>query len=495
MKTNLLLCALLLALSLLGAQALNPYQNLIHSSRCADGNLRLRWMDPTGLGLETECWYAADGAAWQQAPTGVYSDLQLQALVPYEFGQNLRYRLRTELTLMDESLVYMHAPYLDSDLFPPQISKLGQIGVDAVGDSVMLYAPYLDLTESWFGATQSRLFSALANVPNSFPTLNSVYSYNAYITTLTNPDTVIDTLTYAMIYSFYIADVIQPGLYKLRMGDAGIPSFTRIGNIQSMVLGGKLFMSCNLADLVNDPDFGAWPNSINGLVASSLTMNLSIDPNTYAISYGIGDYSTPGLLFFEDHTYQAGANTPPQCTNYWFDLMSQTFNFDYFDAEGDFPIQMELELPDAQILEPLPLGYDFSQPVSYSVELPGIPDFATLRWSDNGIDIPEYVHWFVSSNDGLLPAAELSCRLPNPLRSGDPARISLAGLAKAALSVSVYNLRGQKLGLLYEGNVSAGAFDLPWNGTLNGSALDSGVYFLRITQDGRSANHRFVVTK
>lgn len=495
MKNKLLLCVLLLAFALLGAQALNPYQNLIHSSRCADGNLRLRWTDPTGLGLETQCWHAADGADWQQAPTGVYSDLQLQALVPYEFGQNLRYRLRTEITLMDESLVYMHAPYLNSELFPPQISKLGQIGVDAVGDSVMLYAPYLDLTESWFGATQSKLFSALANVPNSFPTLNSVFSYNAYITTLTNPDTVIDTLAYAMIYSFYIADVIQPGLYKLRMGDAGIPSFTRIGNIQSMVLGGKLFMSCNLSDLTGDPDFGAWPNSINGLAAASLTMNLSIDPNTYAVSYGIGDYSTPGLLFFEDHSYQANANTLPQCTNYWFDLMSHTFSFDYFDAEGDFPIQMELVLPDAQILEPLPLGYNFSQPVSYSVQLPGIPDFATLRWSDNAIDITEYMHWFVSNDDDLLPSADLSCLLPNPFRSGEPGLISLAGLSKGALSVSVYNLRGQKLGTLFEGNSFQGSLEIPWNGSLDGTGLDSGVYFLRVTQGGRAVNRRFVITK
>ncbi|HOY85376.1 MAG TPA: T9SS type A sorting domain-containing protein [Candidatus Syntrophosphaera sp.] len=495
MKTKLILCLLLLAATLLGAQLLNPYQNMVHSSRCADGNLRLRWQDPTGLGMDTQCWYNAGGNGWQQAPTGVYSDVQMQALLPYEFGQNLRYRLRTELVLMEENLVYMHTPYLGSELFPPSVSNLGQIGTDAVGDSVTTYAPNLDLTESWFGATPTKLYSALANVPNSFPTLNSVFSYNVYMTTLSNPDTVVDTLSYAMIYSFYIADVIQPGLYKLRLGDAGLPSFTRIGNIQTMVLGGKLYMACDLADLTNDPDFGAWPNSVNALVAASLTMKLSIDPNTYALDYGIGDYSTPGILFFEDHSYQVAENTLPQCSNYWFDLMSHTFSFDYYDAEGDFPLQMELVLPDLQVLEPLPLSHDFSQPVSYSVQLPGIPDFATLRWSDNAIDIPEYLHWFVGTDDDLLPAAELSCRLPNPLRCGDPFTISLAGLSRETLSVRVYNLRGQKLGTLYEGSVAQAGLDLPWNGTLNGTGLDSGVYFLRIAQGGRLAVQRFVITK
>ncbi len=494
MKTQLVMIAILLACALLGAQVFNPYENLIHSSRCADGNLRLRWTDPTGLGVDTQCWYAADGATWQQAPSGIYSDLQMQALLPYEFGQNLRYRLRTELTLMDESVVYMHAPWLNSELFPPQLGQLGQIGTDAAGDSVMMYAPYLDLTESWFGVTNTKLYSALANVPNSFPTLNSVFSYNAYITTISNPDTVVDTLSYAMIYSFYVADVIQPGLYKLRMGDSGLPSFTRIGNIQTMVLGGKLYMACDLNDLTNDPDFGAWPNSLNALVAASLTMNLSIDPNTYEPAYGIGDYSSPGILFFEDHSYQVSQNTLPGCANIWFD--STQFRFDYSDAEGDFPLVLELELPDGQILEPQPQSYDYSQSVTYSVQLPYLPEFVELRYSDNAIDVLEDLHWLVSADDPGQTPATLNCLLPNPFPAGSaPARISLTGLDKGPFCLELFNLRGQKLDTILSGNASDANLDVYWNGTLSGKSLDSGVYFLRLTQGGRSSSRRFVITK
>ncbi len=494
MKTKLVLCLLLLGTALLGAQGLNPYLNLIHSSRCADGNLRLRWTDPTGLGLDTQCWYSPDGAVWQQASSGIYSDQQMQALIPYEFGQNLRYRLRTELSLMNENLVYMHTPYLNADLFPPQLGQLGQIGTDAVGDSITIYMPHLDLTESWFGATQAKLYSALANVTNSFPTLNSIFSYNVYLTTISNPDTIMDSLSYAMVYSFYVADLIQPGLYKLRMSDTGIPSFTRIGNVQSMVMDGKLFLSCNLADLTNDPDFGVWPNSVNALVAASVTMNISVNPSTQEFSFGIGDYSTPGILFFEDHNYQVAQNTLPICSDIWFDTTE--FRFNYNDAEGDFPLVMELELPDSQILEPMPQSYNYSQPVIYSVQLPYLPDSVTLRYSDNAIDVVEDFHILVSADDPVqVPAAELSCRLPNPLRGGEPVTISLSGLTKDLLSVRVYNLRGQKLGTLFEGNSAQTNLDLPWNGTMNGIGLDSGVYFLRITQGGRTANQRFVITK
>lgn len=496
MKTKLILILLLLTAALLSAQNLNPYVNLIHSSRCADGNLRLRWQDPTALGLDTQCWYNANGTAWQQASTEAYSDLQMQALIPYEFGQNTRFRLRTELTLMNESVVYMHTPYLNADVFPPPTAQLGQIAVDAVGDSVTIYAPALDITESWFGATETKLYSALDNVSGSFPTLNSLFSYNLYLTTLINPDTVVDTLTYAMVYSFYIADIIQPGLYKLRLGDSGIPSFTRIGNIQNIVQGGKLYLACNLADLTNDPDFGAWPNSLNALVATTITMNLTLDPGTQEVSYGIGDITAPGVMFFEDNHYQVNANTLPSIDFHY--QSGDLLVFDYVDADSDFPILMELELPDGQILEPLPQSYDYSQPVTYNAQLPASPPpaYVTIRCSDNGIDIVEYLHTFVSVADENLPSHPLGCRMPNPLRSGgEPFRISLSGLAKEPLDVQIYNLRGQKLGTLYAGNAVSGSLELPWNGTLAGKQLESGLYFLRLTQGDQILNHRFVVTK
>ncbi|HQC47861.1 MAG TPA: T9SS type A sorting domain-containing protein, partial [Candidatus Syntrophosphaera sp.] len=145
---------------------------------------------------------------------------------------------------------------------------------------------------------------------------------------------------------------------------------------------------------------------------------------------------------------------------------------------------------------PMPQSYNYSQPVIYSVQLPYLPDSVTLRYSDNAIDVVEDFHILVSADDPVqVPAAELSCRLPNPLRGGEPVTISLSGLTKDLLSVRVYNLRGQKLGTLFEGNSAQTNLDLPWNGTMNGIGLDSGVYFLRITQGGRTANQRFVITK
>ena len=200
MKNTFFLFAFLLLASLLAAQELNPYMNMMHSSRCADGNLKVRWDDITGNFLGTQCFYSTNGGNWQNAAVEQLEGLQLQALVPYNWGNVLRYRLRTELTYMNETLVYMQTPFLNADAFPPGYNAMGLIGTDATGDSITVYDDILDFTDSWCAATPNKLYSALANVAGSFPTMNSLTSYNVYATVIANPETVADTLAYAMLY-------------------------------------------------------------------------------------------------------------------------------------------------------------------------------------------------------------------------------------------------------------------------------------------------------
>ena len=116
------LIALLLLASLLPAQLIDPFF-MRHSSRCADGNIRLRWE-----GLDAiECYYSNAGADWQQATSEQISTGTQQALIPFQFGQQLKYRLRMQVEELGQSLTMMHAPRLDSDAFPPSLGQLGLI--------------------------------------------------------------------------------------------------------------------------------------------------------------------------------------------------------------------------------------------------------------------------------------------------------------------------------------------------------------------------------
>lgn len=493
MKKRLILVILILGLAILWAQELSPYRNIVHSSRCSDGKIRVQWMDALDLDLDlpTESWYSQNGADWQLADSEALGTSHFQTFIPYEFGQHLRWRLRTQVELMEQQLVYMHAPHMQDDQFPPELGQMGLIGNDAIGDSITVYQPYLDFTQTWCGVAENKLYSSMANVANSFPLINSIYSYNAYLTTITNPETVVDTLAYAMVHSFNIPGVLQPGLYKLRMGEENLPSFERIGDVESQILGGKLHHACELDDLFNDPDFGTWPNSVNALLLGSLSMTLSVDPETFTPTFGIGDYSVPAAIIFEDHFYQVDENTLPAVDNVF--LANNTLSFEYFDEESDFPLIMELLLPDGQVLHPQPLGYEYSlQPITFNVDLPNPVSQVTLRYADNDIDIIEELHVLTGVSDPAQIPSALSCAMQNPFKAGN---IRLSGLKQGDLKLEIFDLRGRKLGKIHEGSTSRGELDLPWDARVDGKALKNGLYILRVTQPHKTLLKRFVITK
>lgn len=496
MKNAFFLFPFLLLASLLAAQELNPYMNMMHSSRCADGNLKVRWDDITGNFLGTQCFYSTNGGNWQNADVEQLEGLQLQALVPYNWGNVLRYRLRTELTYMNETLVYMQTPFLNADAFPPGYNAMGLIGTDATGDSITVYDDILDFTDSWCAATPNKLYSALANVAGSFPTMNSLTSYNVYATVIANPETVADTLAYAMLYTFNIPGVISPGLYKVTMDDTGMPFYERIGDIQSQVQGGKLYLACNLADLTGDPDFGPWPNLVNALTFTSVSMRAAYNLSTMEIEFGFGDYSTPALVIFQNNVYDHDMNALPQCQNLVVNEADNTVSFEYWDPNGDFPLTAQFVITDGPTIDLEPQSYDYSQNVVYTGVLPYLPQTGYVLLSDNGLDMVQYNYDGSAVEDGELAPPGLACQMDNPLRLGAaPFSIKLSGLNRSPLQVNVFNMRGQKLGTIYSGGVARDELEFRWDGKVNGSSLTSGIYFLRVLQDGRALARKFILTK
>lgn len=496
MKHISITLAFLLLIALLGAQELMPFGNLRHSSRCADGNLRLRWDDFSGGMVLPECYYRANGGAWQAAAAEPYADGVAQALVPYEFGQVLRYRLRLALEYMGESVAYMQPAFWDDDAFPPQAANMALIGTDATGDSVMVYATNLDLTDTFFAATDNKFYSALANVANSFPTMNSLTSYNFWATTIANPEALADSVVFALVYTFNIPGLISPGLYKLGMDSTGTPTFARVGNIQSQVSGGKLYLACNLADLTGDPDFGIWPNAFNALMVTSLSMKIDIDLQTMQPEFGFGDYSSVGMLEFTDYRYQVSQNTLPQYLNFELPQNPPVLSVDYLDADGDFPLiaEFQVEKPVVDTVQLTPNSQDYSQIVNYTTQFSYNPMIATLRFSDNGIDIVEYDYLIGDAPPPGASVPQLSCAMPNPLGPGSNL-ITLSGLEKGPLEVGIFNLRGQKLAELYQGIAVQPELQLNFSGAVNGIRLGSGIYFLKLRHNGRVVLHRFVISK
>ena len=136
--------------------------NLRHSSRDANGFVHLRFDGVEEMSdISYEAFYGMNGS-WQQTAVNALTFPEMEALIPYEFGQRLRYRLRASLDYAGESLAMLHPAYLDNNTFPVPMSGQALIGNDPEGDSLMVYAPYLILLILTLPAHRTRFIARLA---------------------------------------------------------------------------------------------------------------------------------------------------------------------------------------------------------------------------------------------------------------------------------------------------------------------------------------------
>lgn len=94
-----------------------------------------------------------------------------------------------------------------------------------------------------------------------------------------------------------------------------------------------------------------------------------------------------------------------------------------------------------------------------------------------------------------LPA--LTClgnNYPNPFNPETTIRFDLAKSGKARLEI--FNVKGQTIKTLADGDIDAGYHSLKWNGKDdNGKSVSSGVYFYRLTSDGKSLTNKMLMLK
>jgi len=477
MKRLVLLSLLVFAFFLLSAQDLTPWQYVRHSAVDINGQVHVRFNGNPAIPENYQLlnW---QNNAWTELPLTSPETFVYEALLPAVTGQTLKYRLRTSYEAMGQSITAVNPAFLSADTFPPALNALGYIADDPAGDSINVYHPNLDITGNWFGYTNSKLYCAVSNASNLFPIMNSFTSYNLYFAGLAATTTAAsDSTVYAMIYTFNIPGVISPGLYKLgiNLADTTVV-YQYLGAIQSVVSGGKLFLSCNISDLTADPGFGNWPPEYNSLGFMSGTIKIDLDLVTLTPSFGIGDLSGLAQLVFENHNYAIGQNTLPVISNTSITgpAGAHFLTFTYSDANGDFPLTAHHYLNDpSTAVDFIPSSLDFTQPVTMSAFIGSIEyEFQTMiRVSDNNIDFA--TDWLLVSNeDETLPTPSAVKIYPNPF---NPSKGMLhidffERLTPPDARLWIYNSRGQ---LVKQTSFS-------WDGTDNvGKPVGDGIYYLR----------------
>jgi flagellar hook assembly protein FlgD len=81
----------------------------------------------------------------------------------------------------------------------------------------------------------------------------------------------------------------------------------------------------------------------------------------------------------------------------------------------------------------------------------------------------------------------LNPNYPNPFNSGTSVRLDIPTAAE--VQIDIYDIRGKRIGRLYNGNMIAGSHTLTWQGRDSaGDPVPSGIYICRMearSTDGR----------
>ncbi|MDD2331383.1 MAG: T9SS type A sorting domain-containing protein [Candidatus Cloacimonetes bacterium] len=361
----------------------------------------------------------------------------------------------------------------------PAPADLSLIQTDSLGDG-QFSQTNLDILAYHTSFSDSKLYFGIQNNGGGFPT-GSGLTFFSYMAVLVDPnaDPEADPIVFGLMYTVNLPGVIGPGLYKIT--GTGISDLTNIGSIETQIdtANNLIVLSCNISDLLADPDFSSWYNPQNPLfVTQAITSKISLSSGNQTAD------STDGykLLNLPRELETSNANIPVLSTpELVINEEDQQFQASvcYSDADQNFPLVFELVLANRQVY-PLHLlsEPDFSLPRDYEsswIPLPEDWSSITLRFSDNQSDYAEHSFYPEVSNplDALLPCPQPVTLHPNP--STGLLRISDARKLRSGTHINIHNLKGQ---IVHSGVLTPD----PDSGEylLDVSSLSSGMYFLEV---------------
>ncbi len=125
-----------------------------------------------------------------------------------------------------------------------------------------------------------------------------------------------------------------------------------------------------------------------------------------------------------------------------------------------------------------------------------IPNVHVAEGEDTVLNIP-LVRSNVANDDNTQspePTDFGLANFPNPFNP--TTTISFIAPQAGTAKLSVFNIKGQRVNMLYNGLLSKGHHSIVWNGLdERGTAVSSGVYFVRVEMNGTSQTHKMVLMK
>jgi hypothetical protein len=154
---------------------------------------------------------------------------------------------------------------------------------------------------------------------------------------IVNPDAESTTSAYAVGYGNGGLGQLTPGLLyingDLTSGDVEGFDYLNTTYFETQESGDKLKVAVNASDLFNDPNFGTWPNSLEGLILVGVVVEAGL--NGLDIAVDVLDQTGVGMLLLNSQHQEGNASLVLSEPN--FDEETNHLSVIYTDSDNNLP--------------------------------------------------------------------------------------------------------------------------------------------------------------
>ena len=222
--------------------------------------------------------------------------------------------------------------------------------------------------------------------------------WNLYVIAIVNPDNIENPVAYAYAFGNGGFGQLYPGIYKIEgdfiSGDVG--GFEVIStDFDYNTSGNSLQARSFLSAITDDPDWGEWPNSYQGVGLVGVTISAGL--SGLSISTDILDTSDVGLLVLS--TQNQSSNSAPILSDPVYE--NGVLSVLYTDSDNNLATISEVSLNDSEtILTMVPNSHIYDGGVLFSVNIENEYSLATLTFSDGAESVQIEVELGAGCIDG-----------------------------------------------------------------------------------------------
>tara|TARA_Y100001970_G_scaffold260935_1_gene343509 strand:+ start:1038 stop:2639 length:1602 start_codon:yes stop_codon:yes gene_type:complete len=239
------------------------------------------------------------------------------------------------------TLIVSQSPNNNSNSFPTPSNLLATIvedpGNDAGGGDYDIETVSASFSAGWEDENVDRLFFELDLAGGCCDEGGLFGPWYLYGIGIVNPDAESTTSAYAVGYGNGGFGQLSPGLLlingDLTNGDVAGFEYLNTTYFETSESGDKLKIGVNASDLFNDPNFGDWPNSLEGLILVGVVVEAGL--NGLDIAVDVLDQTGVGMLLVNSQHQDGNSSLSLSSPN--FDNESNQLTVEYIDSDNNLP--------------------------------------------------------------------------------------------------------------------------------------------------------------